>query len=345
MYNRKNLFESRLAAGIAAAATSFSVTTGEGQYAPDSTFVVGVYRADYKSPSLAIKAGKHEWMIIGSRTTDAMSAVVRGAFGSTALDHNESGYEYVIYQPLLADELIGVNRLFKDTGLDDAYVITTGFGLTDLNRHDGSVFLLRVTTGNTGACGVTVDSVTSKSIKVVGSSGARDPLTGEIPADGIAILQWSEDDDYFVLLNPLGGGAQKTYVDVPYQFFFDSNQGAGNTYYYPIGGGTGSSTEDNVAHPPFGVTATIVGMNIQLGTNSLNVGSSFTLRYGAADATSLSDSNITVPLTAGVQNGSDSAHTLAVTPTMIGGIKVITSAGTGTITLIGVTLVYRLTLQ
>jgi hypothetical protein len=202
MYNRKNLFESRLASGISSSAVAFSVTAGEGQYAPESSFIVGIYPADYASPAAAMKAGKHEWAIVGTRSTDACSSVVRGAFGSTALDHNESGKQYVVYNPVIANEMIGVNQLFKDAGGDDGYVISTGFSLTDLNRHDGNIFPLRVTTGNTGACGATVDTVTSKSIKVVDASGVRDPLTGELPAGGIALLQWSEDDDYFVLLNP-----------------------------------------------------------------------------------------------------------------------------------------------
>ena len=230
MYNRKNLFESRLASGIASAATSFSVTTGEGQYAPSTNFLVGIYPADYRSPSLAMKAGKLEYALVGTRDTDAMSSVTRGLFGTSALDHNESGKEYVVYCALLAEEMIGMNQVFKDVGGDDAYVIATGFGLTDLNRHDGAIFPLRVTTANTGACAVVVDSVTSKSIKVVDASGVRDPLTGELPASAVALLMWLEDDDYFVLLNP----AQESTPHTTFQLVLvGSPISTGEQFYFP----------------------------------------------------------------------------------------------------------------
>lgn len=231
MLNRKNLFESKLASGISSTAETFSVTTGEGQYAPASNFVLGIYHADYASPAAAMKAGKHEWVIVGSRTADACSSVTRGAFGSTALNHNETGYEYVVYNPVTAQELIGMNTLYKDTGGDDAYVITTGHSITDtiLPFLDGVILPLRVDTVNTGACALTLDSATSKAIKVVDANGVRDPLTGEIPADGIAVLQWSEDDDYFVLLNPVAAASNSDLSHLP--FAYASGLGANVTRY------------------------------------------------------------------------------------------------------------------
>lgn len=94
---------------------------------------------------------------------------------------------------------LDANRCFVDTGDDDAYVITTGQSLTSIAAK--TVFFLQVTTGNTGACTVAVDSVAAKAIKVIDASGKRDPFTGELPAGGIGILYFDGTD--FILLNPV----------------------------------------------------------------------------------------------------------------------------------------------
>lgn len=95
---------------------------------------------------------------------------------------------------------LGLTKLlyFEDAGGDDAYVISTGLSLTTLTA--GFAFALKVTTGNTGACTLTVDGVDAKSIKVVDGSGVRDPLTGEIAAGMTALVSYN--GTYFILLNP-----------------------------------------------------------------------------------------------------------------------------------------------
>lgn len=95
---------------------------------------------------------------------------------------------------------LGLSKLsfFEDTGGDDAFVISTGLSLASLTA--GFAFALKVTTGNTGACTLTVDEVAAKSIKVVDASGVRDPLTGEIAAGMTALLSYN--GTYFILMNP-----------------------------------------------------------------------------------------------------------------------------------------------
>lgn len=96
---------------------------------------------------------------------------------------------------------LGLTKLlfFEDEGGDDAYVVSTGLSLDAL--FSGFAFALKVTTGNTGACTITVDSVTAKAVKVVDASGVRDPLTGEITAGMTALLSYN--GTYFILLNPV----------------------------------------------------------------------------------------------------------------------------------------------
>jgi hypothetical protein len=202
MFNRTNLAESRLASGIASAATSFSVTTGEGQYFPANNFLIGCYPADYASPAAAKKAGKHEWMIVGTRTVDALSSVTRGALGSTALDFNESGKQYVVYNPVVAEELLGFNRLFADAGGDDDYVISSGFALASLTAFDELIVQLKVATPITSVATLSFDTILNKEIKTMTASGLINAPNYSMIATGRYFLQWSVADDCWVLLNP-----------------------------------------------------------------------------------------------------------------------------------------------
>jgi hypothetical protein len=217
MFNRTNLAESRLASGISSAATGFSLTTGEGQYFPASNFLIGCYPADYVSPAAAKKAGKHEWMIVGTRTVDALSSITRAALGSTALDFNESGKQYVVYNPVVAEELLGFNRLFADAGGDDDYVVSTGFALASLTAFDELVIQLKVATPNTSTPTLAFDSVAAKSIKTMTASGLINAPNYSMIAGGRYFLQWSQADDCWVLLNPstpakLTGNVLPTFV-------------------------------------------------------------------------------------------------------------------------------------
>jgi hypothetical protein len=202
MFNRTNLAESRLAAGISSSALAFSVTTGEGQYFPASNFLIGCYPADYVSPAAAKKAGKHEWMIVGLRTVDALSSITRAALGSTALDFNESGKQYVVYNPVVAEELLGFNRLFADAGGDDDYVVSTGFALASLTAFDELVIQLKVATPNTSTPTLAFDSVAAKTIKTMTATGLINAPNYSMIAGGRYFLQWSQADDCWVLLNP-----------------------------------------------------------------------------------------------------------------------------------------------
>jgi hypothetical protein len=204
MFNRKNLAESRLAAGISAGAVSFSVTTGEGQYFPSSNFILGAYPAEYATPALAKKAGKHELMIVGSRTSDAFSSVTRGAFGTTAQDMSDSNKQYVVYVPVIAEELIGINETYADAGGDDDYVVSTGFSLTNvlMALMDGLTVALKVTTVSADGATFKIDDATAKAIKINSAGGLIASPANSLQASGVYWLKWSVSDDCWVLMNP-----------------------------------------------------------------------------------------------------------------------------------------------
>ena len=115
---------------------------------------------------------------------------------------------------------LGLGKLltFSDTGGDDAYVISTGLSLSSLSA--GFEFRAKLTTGNTGACTLAVDSVAATAIKVVDASGVRDPLTGELAAGMTAQLHYN--GTYFILLNPARNYAPLTL------FFYKANPSDGD---------------------------------------------------------------------------------------------------------------------
>jgi hypothetical protein len=98
-----------------------------------------------------------------------------------------------------ASKAIGFSKLlfFEDSGGDDAYVISTGASLTTLST--GMRFWVKVTTGNTGACTLTVDSAGAITIKDFIGSAKADPETGRIPAG--STLQVEYDGTDFLLLH------------------------------------------------------------------------------------------------------------------------------------------------
>ena len=136
-----------------------------------------------------------------------------------------------------------------------------------------------------------------------------------------------------------------TYVDIPMIFVMPSTFAAQATNYSALGGGGGfSSAESGVVYSAIGITGTVVGMYWQSKTNTMSETTTVTLQSGAADAASLTPSSVVISLTATTKNGSDVAHTLAVTPTTILGLKFVNASGSGSITLISVTLVVRCSL-
>jgi hypothetical protein len=134
-----------------------------------------------------------------------------------------------------------------------------------------------------------------------------------------------------------------SYVLISIPCLFSSNFGSQATNYGSFGGSL-STTEASVAYMPFGVTGEVVGMYYQSKTNTHNASFTLTLQSGAADASSLTASDFVVAVGTSVLNVSKTDATLAVTPTMIGGFKFVSASGSGTSTLIGITLVVKCTL-
>lgn len=134
-----------------------------------------------------------------------------------------------------------------------------------------------------------------------------------------------------------------SYVYVSIPCVFSSSFGAQATNYGSFGGSL-SASESSVGYVPFGVTGEVVGMYFQSKTNTMSQSTVISLESGVADATDLTTSNLTITVGAGVKNASVTNQTLSVTPTMIGGIKFVNSSGTGSITLISITLVVKCTL-
>lgn len=105
MTQKKNFAESRLASGITSAATTLNLFTNDGQWFPASDFHIGVYPSRYRTPTLASRAGKFEWIYVGTRTTDACAGLLRGQRGTVALDHNVSGETYTVIHSLAVEDL------------------------------------------------------------------------------------------------------------------------------------------------------------------------------------------------------------------------------------------------
>lgn len=82
----------------------------------------------------------------------------------------------------------------SDTGGDDTYVVNSG-----VTAYQYLLFKLTVTTGNTGACTLSIDNgANTYSIKRLTSSGLSDPFTGDIPAGASVLLLF--DGTYWVLM-------------------------------------------------------------------------------------------------------------------------------------------------
>lgn len=105
MTQKKNFAESRLASGITSAATTLNLFTNDGQWFPSSDFYIGVYPSRYRTPTLARRAGKFEWIYVGTRTTDACTGLLRGQRGTVVLDHNVSGETYTVIHSLAVEDL------------------------------------------------------------------------------------------------------------------------------------------------------------------------------------------------------------------------------------------------
>lgn len=132
--------------------------------------------------------------------------------GIVDVSANEEGSKKITKRAsALVADILGY---YTDTGGDDAYVITTGLSLTALTA--GMKFSLKVTTGNTGACTVAVDSVAATAIKVINQAGSViDPYDNAIPAGGTALLHYN--GTYLILENPaypqiLSGAALPSFV-------------------------------------------------------------------------------------------------------------------------------------
>lgn len=135
------------------------------------------------------------------------------------------------------------------------------------------------------------------------------------------------------------------YVDIPIVIQVGGSFGSQVTNYSGLGSAVAlSSAESSVPYSPFGITGTVVGMYFQSKTNTQTQSTIISLESGAADATDLTTSNLTITVGAGVKNASVTDQTLAITPTMIGGLKFVNASGSGTITLITITLVVRVSL-
>jgi len=80
----------------------------------------------------------------------------------------------------------------------DAYAITTNYKYTTYTT--GLIIYLKADVGNTGASTINVDGLGAKVIKVFGSAGKVDTLTGDMIALGIYTLVYDGTD--FVLTNP-----------------------------------------------------------------------------------------------------------------------------------------------
>ena len=81
-----------------------------------------------------------------------------------------------------------------DVGLDDTYIVDSG-----VTAYQYLLFKLTVTTGNTGACTLSIDNgTTTASIKRLTSSGLSNPFTGDIPAGASVLLLF--DGTYWVLM-------------------------------------------------------------------------------------------------------------------------------------------------
>lgn len=141
--------------------------------------------------------------------------------------------------------------------------------------------------------------------------------------------------------NKANAGDVKTYVDIPIHCTIPDSIGAGVTRYAGLGFSGLVSAEASAVYNPIGITGTLIGMIIQAKTNSLSGNYTITFQKGAADASSLTPSTVEVTLATTVKNGSVGAQAIAVTPTEIGGFKIVTAGGSGALTLAGITLIIR----
>lgn len=234
---------------------------------------------------------------------------------------------------------LGLSKLkyFADTGGDDAYVVSTGLALAALTA--GFAFAVKCTTANTGAATLAIDSAGAIAIK---KNATANLATGDITAGMIALLIY--DGTYLQLLNPaVQTLVSVTYVDIPIICQITNNFGAQSTNYCGLGGSL-TSAESSAPYSPFGITGTVREMYIQAKTNTMSDSTVITLMSGAADAASLTLSNLAVTLAATIKNSSVTNQTLDVTPTKIGGFKLVNTSGSGSITLITITLVVRVSL-
>lgn len=88
----------------------------------------------------------------------------------------------------------GTVNFVDDSGAADAYVVSmaqTASALTDGMQVD-----VRITTGNTGACTINVDSLGAKSIK---KANGTNPGSGDIGDGDIVSLRYDSDNGYFVI--------------------------------------------------------------------------------------------------------------------------------------------------
>ena len=139
--------------------------------------------------------------------------------------------------------------------------------------------------------------------------------------------------------------AVPSYVDIPIYIQISGNFGAQSTNYSGLGSSVAlSSAENSLPYSAFGITGTVVGMYLQCKTNTMAQNTVISLESGVANATDLTTSNVAITLGAGIKNASVTDQTLSITPTMIGGLKFVSASGSGTMTLIAITLIVRCSL-
>ncbi len=83
--NFSNLADGTLASAINSAATSATLTTGQGAYFPSSNFWAVLWSKAYPDPAEAYRAGKAEVVLVSSRSTDVLT-ITRAQQGTSAVD-------------------------------------------------------------------------------------------------------------------------------------------------------------------------------------------------------------------------------------------------------------------
>lgn len=311
----KNFAYSTTAAAVTAGATSFSVASGTGSRFPATSggaYNLVVWNPKYRNASVAYQNSAAEIIRVTTLATDTFSVITRAQESTSA----------IAWEANWRVELNVTGKSFEEASASLSGIVSTSAQTFagEKTAKDGLVVGLAETTTGTVKFKNGNDSYTAT---LSGPAG----LSGDIT---------------YTLPGTTGTIALGTSIKYATSFLVSSNFGADATNYCGWGGSL-STSETGQVRVPVGVTGTVVGFYVQAAANTISNTTTITLRSGAADASSLSDSNVVASLATTVKNGSDTSNTLAVTPTMILGLKFVSAGGgTGTMTGIGVTIVIQL---